>query len=177
MLKDLAIHNINKKMYNNIIDQSVPEIKVPILKPIKAKNVPNQGIIKKIVNNTQEQLNKFADWIISYVPQEVKKPFNKRVEDLKNTVNNIYNSIKKETGNEQTSIRESENVFDKGFIPENPQYKKKDIFEKFKKNNENDEWIIQKKNELKKDKEIINLNKNTSEFPTIQASLGDFRHS
>ncbi len=89
-------------MSKNIMDQSVPEIKVPILKPIKVKNMPNQGIIKKVVSSTQEQLNKFADWIISFVPQEVKKPFNKRVEDLKNTVNNIYNSIKKETGNEQT---------------------------------------------------------------------------
>ncbi len=102
-------------MSKNIMDQSVPEIKVPILKPIKVKNMPNQGIIKKVVSSTQEQLNKFADWIISYVPQEVKKPFNKRVEDLKNTVNNIYNSIKKETGNEQTSIKKMKSAL-KGYV-------------------------------------------------------------
>lgn len=84
----------NNHMSNNIIDQPIPEIKVPILKPIKVKNTVDLSTIKTIVDNTQKQLNKFADWIMSYFPKEVKKLFNKHVGDLKNKVTNIYNSLR-----------------------------------------------------------------------------------
>ena len=80
--------------YTNIMDQPVPEINVPILKPVKATNNINQKLNITNVNNIQKKLNEFADWIMSYIPQEVKKSVNQRLEQLKTTVNNIYNRIK-----------------------------------------------------------------------------------
>ena len=35
----------------------------------------------------QKNLNEFADWILSYVPPEIKKPINIRLEKLKKKVN------------------------------------------------------------------------------------------
>ena len=94
-------------MSNNIMhhDQQVPEIKGPIVKPIKIANSVSKSKIKKAVDNKKGQFNKFADWIMSYVPQEAKKPCNKRVEGLKNKVNAIYKSLKK-----TSSVKKLESV-------------------------------------------------------------------
>ena len=70
-------------MVNNITDQPKPEIKVPILKPVKATKMVNENTAKTTADAVQKQLNKFADWILLYVPPEVKKPIDSRVEALK----------------------------------------------------------------------------------------------
>ena len=77
----------------NILDSPVPEIKTPILKPVKATRVTQ---LKSLADTAKDKLNKFADWIMAYVPPEVRKPANKRINALKKIVNSIYNSgIKK----------------------------------------------------------------------------------
>ena len=43
----------------------------------------------------QKKLNEFADWILLYIPPEVKKPVNIRVEALKITVNDIYSRLRR----------------------------------------------------------------------------------
>ena len=43
----------------------------------------------------KNKLINFVDWILSYVPPEVKKPVNKRVEALKRTVDDIYDRLRK----------------------------------------------------------------------------------
>ena len=47
----------------------------------------------KAVEPVKKQLNKFADWILSYVPEPVKRTVNERVEKLKAKVNQIFNRI------------------------------------------------------------------------------------
>ena len=56
--------------HTNILDEPIPMINVPILKPTKISNVVAKPIKKEI--------DKFTDWILSYVPKPVKKTTNKR---------------------------------------------------------------------------------------------------
>ena len=57
------------------MDQPVPEIKTPILKSV------------------QKKLSKVADWFLLYVPPEIKKTANDRVEKLRVTINDIVTEI------------------------------------------------------------------------------------
>ena len=69
----------------DIIDEPVPEIKVPILKPIQftAKDkVASLKAAKPIIKN----INKFADWFYSYVPEPVRNITNEKVNKLKNKI-------------------------------------------------------------------------------------------
>lgn len=107
-LKEIK-HYINRtKMTSNILDQPIPEINVPILKPVKAKRV---GVsMESIKRDIQRKLNEFADWIISYVPPQVKKKLNERVENLKKQVREIY-----EKQEPKKYIREHKSAL-KGFV-------------------------------------------------------------
>ena len=40
---------------------------------------------KSVYDAVRKKTNEFADWILGYVPQSVKKPINERVEKLKKT--------------------------------------------------------------------------------------------
>ena len=69
----------------NIMDEPVPEIKVPILKPMQftAKDkVASLKAAKPIIKN----INKFADWLYSYVPEPVRNITNEKVNKLKNKI-------------------------------------------------------------------------------------------
>ena len=69
----------------DIMDEPVPEIKVPILKPIQftAKDkVASLKAAKPIIKN----INKFADWFYSYVPEPVRNITNEKVNKLKNKI-------------------------------------------------------------------------------------------
>ena len=78
----------------NIIDQSIPEIDIPILKPSKPANTSKVSQLKNLASKAakpvKREINKFADWIISQVPEPIKKTVNKRVNSLKETVNRIF---------------------------------------------------------------------------------------
>lgn len=50
----------SNSMSNNIIDQPVPKIEIPILKPIKASQTVNQNALLNTADAVQKQLNKFA---------------------------------------------------------------------------------------------------------------------
>ena len=67
---------------DNILDEPIPEIAIPILKSTQISNPPTQ-----ITKPIKKEIDKFADWILSYVPKPIKKRANKRVDDLKEKVN------------------------------------------------------------------------------------------
>ena len=60
---------------------------LPILRPTPPTKISNVESIKqlagRVVEAVKNQLNKFANWIISYVPEPVKRTVNERVEKLK----------------------------------------------------------------------------------------------
>ena len=78
----------------NIMDQPIPEIDIPILEPSKPANTSKVSQLKNLASNAAKQvkreINKFADWIISKVPEPIKKTVNERVNSLKERVNGIF---------------------------------------------------------------------------------------
>ncbi|EDO29594.1 predicted protein [Nematostella vectensis] len=44
----------------------------------------------RAANSVKKELNKFADWILSFVPEPIKKTVNKQVDSLKEKVNRIF---------------------------------------------------------------------------------------
>ena len=78
----------------NIMDQPIPEIDIPILEPSKPANLSKVSQLKNLASNAakpvKREINKFADWIISKVPEPIKKTVNERVNSLKERVNRIF---------------------------------------------------------------------------------------
>ena len=78
----------------NIMDQPIPEIDIPILEPSKPANLSKVSQLKNLASNAakpvKREINKFADWIISKVPEPIKKTVNERVNSLKDRVNRIF---------------------------------------------------------------------------------------
>ena len=78
----------------NIMDQPIPEIDIPILEPSKPANTSKVSQLKNLASNAakpvKREINKFADWIISKVPEPIKKTVNERVNSLKERVNRIF---------------------------------------------------------------------------------------
>ena len=78
----------------NIMDQPIPEIDIPILEPSKPVNTSKVSQLKNLASNAakpvKREINKFADWITSKVPEPIKKTVNERVNSLKERVNRIF---------------------------------------------------------------------------------------
>ena len=78
----------------NIMDQPIPEIDIPILEPSQPENTSKVSQLKNLASNAakpiKREISKFADWIISKVPEPIKKTVNERVESLKERVNRIF---------------------------------------------------------------------------------------
>ena len=81
----------SNKSLLNVIDQPIPEINIPILRPTNPFKVSQlKNLASKAAKPVKREINKFADWIISQVPEPIKKTVNKRVDSLKETVNRIF---------------------------------------------------------------------------------------
>ena len=78
----------------NIMDQPIPEIDIPILEPSQPENTSKVSQLKNLASKAakpvKREINKFADWIISKVPEPIKKTVNERVDSLKERVNRIF---------------------------------------------------------------------------------------
>ena len=78
----------------NIMDQPIPEIDIPILEPSQPENTSKVSQLKNLASKAakpvKREINKFADWIISKVPEPIKKTVNERVNSLKERVNRIF---------------------------------------------------------------------------------------
>ena len=82
------------------MDESVPEIKVPILKPTqftaKDKVASLKSLADKVAKPIIKNINKFADWLYSYVPEPVRNITNEKVNKLKNKVKRIFKRLETE---------------------------------------------------------------------------------
>ena len=98
----------------NLLDEPVPNIKVPVLQPTAASKPKLFSRVKQnfsvLGNKIKAETNTFADWLIGYVPEPIKKEVNKKVEVLKSHVNSIFDKVYKNKPN----IRESKSAI-KGF--------------------------------------------------------------
>ena len=105
LIKALATPTPPTVPYMNILDEKIPEINVPILKPsqpIRNSPVPSlKHLASKVFVSVNKKINKFSDWILSYVPEPIQKTVNERVDSLKKKVNQIYKKLNKVTPKEQ----------------------------------------------------------------------------
>ena len=103
------IKNIDRKR-----NEPIPEIKVPILKPIQFTAKGNVKSLKSLADRAAKpiikNINKFADWLYSYVPEPVRNITNEKVNKLKNKINQIFKRLQNEF-----KIEEKEMVL-KGYL-------------------------------------------------------------
>ena len=92
--RDFIKNNDRKINSSSINDDPVPEIKVPILKPIQFTAKGTVKSLKSLADRAAKpiikNINKFADWWNSYVPEPVRNITNEKVNKLKNKINQIF---------------------------------------------------------------------------------------
>ena len=98
---------------SHILDEPVPEISVPVLRPTKYVRPSPPSWMKIAVLNyhrrLQKRINKFANWILNYVPKRIKKPVNERIRRLKEEIRGIWDIL------EPFKVKEKEQAL-KGFF-------------------------------------------------------------
>ena len=94
-----------------IMDEPVPEIKKTVLSPTKMENISRVsslvGLAKKQADLVQKAINKFADWLINYIPEPIRRTVNTRVEKLKKEIKEILENKKKLSQQEVNTTGES----------------------------------------------------------------------
>ena len=94
-----------------IMEAPVPEIKKPVLSPTKMENISTVsslvGLAKKQADLVQKAINKFADWLINYIPAPIRRTVNTRVEKLKKQIKEILENKKKLPRQEVNTTGES----------------------------------------------------------------------
>ena len=94
-----------------IMEAPVPEIKKPVLSPTKMENISTVsslvGLAKKQADLVQKAINKFADWLINYIPAPIRRTVNTRVEKLKKQIKEILENKKKLSRQEVNTTGES----------------------------------------------------------------------
>jgi len=83
----IAVINAHSATDNhNLLDDPVPDISAPVLTPTKYVAPPQ----KEVKTGVLSTIKSYADWLISYVPEQIKKPINKAVEALKAKVAGLF---------------------------------------------------------------------------------------
>ena len=94
-----------------IMEAPVPEIKKPVLSPTKMENISTVsslvGLAKKQADLVQKAINKFADWLINYIPAPIRRTVNTRVEKLKKQIKEILEN-KKKLSRQEVNISQEE---------------------------------------------------------------------
>ena len=66
---------------SSILDEAVPEINIPILKPVPArKSIPSlRSLAGRVSKQVKGKINKFSDWLISFVPETISPQLMKKL--------------------------------------------------------------------------------------------------
>ena len=82
------------------MDEPVPEIKVPILKPIQFTAKDKVASLKSLADRAAKpiikNINKFANWLYSYLPEPVRNITNEKVNKLKDKVKQVFKRLETE---------------------------------------------------------------------------------
>ena len=82
-----------------IMDEPVPEINKSVLSPTKMENISRVsslvGLAKKQADLVNKAIKKFADWLIKYIPEPIRRTVNTGVEKLKKEIKEILENKKK----------------------------------------------------------------------------------
>ena len=82
---------------SSILDEAVPEINIPILKPVPArKSIPSlRSLAGRVSKQVKGKINKFSDWLISFVPETIRTTVNEKADKLKNDIKRLFNQTEK----------------------------------------------------------------------------------
>ena len=103
---------LNKRV--NVMDEPDPEIKdtrFPIFEPMqftaKDKVASLKSLADKVAKPLIKNIDKFADWLYSYVPEPVRNITNEKANKLKNEVKKIFKRLKTESriGEKETALK------------------------------------------------------------------------
>ena len=110
-IMDAPATEIMDEPATEIMDAPVPEIKKPVLASTKMKNISRVsslvGLAKKQADLVKKAINKFADWLINYIPEPIRRTVNTRVEKLKKEIKEILENKKKLPQQEVNTTGES----------------------------------------------------------------------
>ena len=74
---------------SSILNEAVKEINIPIIKPVPArKSIP---FFNNLAGSVSKQINKFSNWLISFVPETIRTTVNEKTDNLKNYIKKIFN--------------------------------------------------------------------------------------
>ena len=94
-----------------IMDEPVPEINKSVLSPTKTENISRVsslvGLAKKQADLVNKAIKKFADWLINYIPEPIRRTVNTRNEKLKKEIKEILENKKKLPQQEVNTTGES----------------------------------------------------------------------
>ena len=107
----------SKRNSSNILDEPVPKINAPTLKPkqfvTRNKVESLKSMAGSISNQIFKNLNQFADWILSYVPQPIESTVSTQLKNLKDKINSIFDEIRGKNEKEEGEDAEKEEGKDK----------------------------------------------------------------
>ena len=110
-IMDAPVPEIMDEPVPEIMDEPVPEIKKPVLSPTKMENISRVsslvGLAKKQADLVNKAIKKFADWLINYIPEPIRRTVNTRVEKLKKEIKEILENKKKLSQQEVNTTGES----------------------------------------------------------------------
>ena len=110
-IMDAPETEIMDALETEIMDEPVPEIKKPVLSPTKMENISRVsslvGLAKKQADLVNKAIKKFADWLINYIPEPIRRTVNTRVEKLKKEIKEILENKKKLSQQEVNKTGES----------------------------------------------------------------------
>ena len=95
-----------KKNSSNILDEAVPEINTPIPKPKRLESL--KKLAGRIAKPIRKNINQFADWILSYVPQPIKSVVSPKLKNLKAKINSIFDEIRSKNKKDDAEETEDE---------------------------------------------------------------------
>ena len=93
---------------SNILDEAVPEINIPTLKSVPArKSIPSfSSSAGRVSKQVKGKINKFSDWLISFVPETIRTTVNEKADKLKNDIKRLFNQAEKlEPKQKETALK------------------------------------------------------------------------
>ena len=98
-IMDEPATEIMEEPATEIMDEPVPEINKSVLSPTKMENISRVsslvGLAKKQADLVNKAIKKFADWLINYIPEPIRRTVNTGVEKLKKEIKEILENKKK----------------------------------------------------------------------------------
>ena len=98
-IMDEPATEIMEEPATEIMDEPVPEINKSVLSPTKMENISRVsslvGLAKKQADLVNKAIKKFADWLINYIPEPIRRTVNTGVEKLKKESKEILENKKK----------------------------------------------------------------------------------